>query len=326
MMEVPRFFKLKEMDNLKKVELHHFSDASTEGYGQCSYLRLVDTRNRVNFSLAMGKARVTPLKPITIPHLQLTAALVSVRISEMLSREVRYEEVEEVFWTDSKVVQAYIYNDARWFHTFVAHRVQQIREQWKYIDGKNNPADDASRSLSPKDLLQPSRWLRGLSFLWDHHDSWKNLERSVPESLQPDDKEVRKASTFTTCTTNKEQYATLLQRLGYLSSWFRAKRAVALCLRYRKILLERTCGKQATMDGVKTRSAAREYRPINVDELTEAEQEIIRQVQKEAFKEEMSKLKKIATDYETPGEDDSRPRIQKPKGASPLSRLDPFLD
>ena len=46
----------------------------------------------------------------------------------------------------------------------------------------------------------------------------------------------------------------------------------------------------------------------------------------EAFKEEISKLKKITADYEAHKEDDSRPRIQKPKGASPLSRLDPFLD
>lgn len=329
--EVPRCFKLKKMGNLKKVELHHFSDASTEGYGQCSYLRLVDTSNQVNCSLVMGKARVTPLKPITIPRLELTAALVSVRVSNMLSRELRYDEVEEVFWTDSKVVQAYIHNDARRFHTFVANRVQQIRErtvpeQWKYVDGKNNPADDASRGLSPKDLLQSSRWLRGPTFLWDHHDGWKNFDKSQPEPLQLDDKEVRKASSLATCTTNEEQSATLLQRLEYFSSWFRTKRAVAVCLRYRKILLERTRGKQTTMDGVKTRSAAREYRPVDVDELKEAEQEIIRHVQKEAFKEEISKLKKITADYEAHREDDSRSRIQKPKRVSPLSRLDPFLD
>ena len=289
MMEVPRCFKLKEMDNLKKVELHHFSDASTEGYGQCSYLRLVDTSNRVNCSLVMGKARVTPLKSITIPRLELTAALVSVKVSEMLSRELRYDEVEEVFWTDSKVVQAYIHNNARRFHTFVANRVQQIREstvpeQWKYIDGKNNPADDASRGLSPKDLPQSSRWLRGPSFLWDPHYSWKNFDKSEPEPLQPDDKEVRKASAFTTFTTTKEPSASLLQRLEYFSSWFRAKRAVAVCLRYRKTLLERACGKQTTVDGVKTRSAAKEYRPVDVDELKAAEQEIIRHVQKKLLR------------------------------------------
>ena len=186
MMEVSRCFKLKETENLKKAELHHFSDASTEGYGQCSYLCLVDTRNRVTCSLVMGKARVTPLKPITVPRLELTAAVVSVRVSEMLRRELRCNEIEEVFWTDSKVVQAYIHNDARRFHPFVANRVQKIRErtvpeQWKFIEGKKNPADDASRGLSPKDLLQCSRWLRGPSFLWDHHDSWRNSDNGEPQ-------------------------------------------------------------------------------------------------------------------------------------------------
>ena len=83
-MEVPRCFKLIGMNGLKKIELHHFPDASTEGYGQCSYLRLVDTSDEVNCSLVMGKARVTPLKPITIPRLELTAAVVSVRVSDML--------------------------------------------------------------------------------------------------------------------------------------------------------------------------------------------------------------------------------------------------
>lgn len=159
--EVPRCFKTKEMENLRKVELHHFSDASTEGYGQCSYLCLVDTNDQAHCLLVMGKAHVTPLKPITIPRLELAATLVPARVSDILNRELRYDEIKEVFWTDSKVVQAYIRNDACHFHTFVGNRVQQIRdrtvpEQWNYVDGKNNPADDASCGLSPKDLLQSS--------------------------------------------------------------------------------------------------------------------------------------------------------------------------
>ena len=89
MIEAPRCFKLKGMKNPKKIELHHFSDASTKGYGQCSYLRLLDKRDEVSCSLVMGKARVTPLKPITIPRLVLTAAVVSVKVSDMLSRKVR---------------------------------------------------------------------------------------------------------------------------------------------------------------------------------------------------------------------------------------------
>ena len=38
----------------------------------------------------MGKARVTPIKTITIPRLELTAAVVSVKVSEVVKRELKY--------------------------------------------------------------------------------------------------------------------------------------------------------------------------------------------------------------------------------------------
>ena len=68
-----------------------------------------------------------------------------------------------------------------------------------------------------------------------------------------------------------------------------------------------------TSKGVNTRSAACDYDLVDVEELNAAEQEITRHVQKESFKEELSKLKKPNTKEDA-------------KGASPLSRLDPFLD
>ncbi|WAQ94116.1 hypothetical protein MAR_006587 [Mya arenaria] len=55
------------------IELHHFSDASTTGYGQCSYIRFIN-ENAVHCSLVMAKARVAPHKMISIPRLELTAA------------------------------------------------------------------------------------------------------------------------------------------------------------------------------------------------------------------------------------------------------------
>ena len=72
----------------------------------------------------MGKSRVTPLKPVTIPRLELTAAIVSSKISCMLRKEVEYTQIQEIFWTDSKMVLGYINNDARRFHVFVGNRVQ----------------------------------------------------------------------------------------------------------------------------------------------------------------------------------------------------------
>ena len=70
---------------------------------------------------------MAPLKPITIPKLELTAAVYSVRISQQIHRELEYQIDEDFYWTDSKVVLGYISNESRRFHVFVSNRVQEIK-------------------------------------------------------------------------------------------------------------------------------------------------------------------------------------------------------
>ena len=45
-------------------------------------------RGDVHCAFLIGKARVAPVKTMTIPRLQLTAATVSVRVVEMIAREL----------------------------------------------------------------------------------------------------------------------------------------------------------------------------------------------------------------------------------------------
>ena len=117
-LKVQRCLTPAGFEKTKSMELHHFSDASTTGYGQSSYLRMVNENDDIHCAFVIGKARVSPLKPITIPRLELTAALVSVKVSCMLQEELDYDDITHVFWTDSKVVLGYIGNDARRFHVF----------------------------------------------------------------------------------------------------------------------------------------------------------------------------------------------------------------
>lgn len=56
--------KPKDFRQVVRTELHHFSDASILGYGQCSYLRLVDEAKKVHCAFVRGKPRVASLKPI----------------------------------------------------------------------------------------------------------------------------------------------------------------------------------------------------------------------------------------------------------------------
>ena len=77
----------------------------------------------------VGKSRVTPLKPVTIPRLELTAAVVSVRVATQLGKELRLGNVEQIFWTDSKVILGYISSESRSFHVYVANHVQEIQDK-----------------------------------------------------------------------------------------------------------------------------------------------------------------------------------------------------
>ena len=59
--------------------LHHFSNACENGYGQASYIRLACEKGRILCSPVMGKARVAPLKYISVPRMELVAATLLVK-------------------------------------------------------------------------------------------------------------------------------------------------------------------------------------------------------------------------------------------------------
>ncbi|XP_022085513.1 uncharacterized protein LOC110976501 [Acanthaster planci] len=105
--QIPGCYKPNDFGKVIAVELHHFSDASTRGYGQCSYLRFIG-EDKAHCTLVSGKARVAHIKVVTIPRLELTAAVVSVQMSHMLKKELELVIDREYFWTDSQVVLGYI--------------------------------------------------------------------------------------------------------------------------------------------------------------------------------------------------------------------------
>ncbi|XP_033124561.1 uncharacterized protein LOC117122898, partial [Anneissia japonica] len=213
---------------VSSVELHHFSDASTSGYGQCSYLRLVHEDGTVRVSLVMSKCRVTPLKRMTIPRLELTAAMVSARIARILREELKYPNLVEPFWSDSKVALGYISNESRRFHVFVANRVQTIHNlseptQWHYIASEENPADIASRGSSVEELLDCDLWWQGPKFL---SELIYKIEDYPPEPIHDTDVEVKRVRVQATHVSVQ----TIPEMLKRYSSWSRASRVLALCI------------------------------------------------------------------------------------------------
>ncbi|KAL9970517.1 hypothetical protein ACROYT_G022904 [Oculina patagonica] len=226
-LEIQRCFKPDKFGQIQECEMHHFSDASKEGYGQCSFLRLVNEEDQAHCSFVIGKARVAPIKQFTIPRLELAAATVSAKMSEFLREELPYTDVKEYFWTDSKIVLGYVNNEARRFHVYVANRVQQIRDltnpsSWQYIDTENNPADHASRGLTASQLLQGSSWLTGPAFLWKEGAFQPQEKKDI--QVEKDDPEVKKGNVFMSHVESTATYCPdsfKSDRLAHVSSWWR---------------------------------------------------------------------------------------------------------
>lgn len=112
-------------------------------------MRKTNQDNEVHVALVMAKTRVAPLKQVTIPRIELAAAVLAVRINKMLITELQLPLTKSVFWTDTTSVLKYIRNKTKRFKTFVANRVSTIREmsdvgQWLYVNTKTNPADHVS--------------------------------------------------------------------------------------------------------------------------------------------------------------------------------------
>ena len=87
--EIPRCY-LSSTTNAVEITLHLFSDASESGYGMCSYLRFLHVDGTVHCAFLIGKSRTCPLKPISIPRLELQAATLSVKVYKVIKEELTY--------------------------------------------------------------------------------------------------------------------------------------------------------------------------------------------------------------------------------------------
>ncbi len=161
--EINRCAKPKDFGQVTSAQLHHFSDASEYAYSTVTYIRLQNDKNQVHTAFILGKSRVSPLKQVTIPRLELTAAVLTVKVDRMVRSELQLPLEKSQFWTDSTSVLKYIKNEDKRFQTFVVNRIATIKEasdieQWRYIPTAENPADDASRGMKIEYLVR-RRWI-----------------------------------------------------------------------------------------------------------------------------------------------------------------------
>ena len=148
-----------------------FGDSSQEVFSAVAFLRAqVNTSSgpKTELAFVLGKARVAPMKVMTIPKLELQAALLSARLKQDICRALTVHVNKVNMWTDSTTVLQWL-NSTSKQPIFVANRVCEILEhtsvdEWNHVASSNNPADAGTRGMSAE-VLQSSSWVRGPDFL-----------------------------------------------------------------------------------------------------------------------------------------------------------------
>ena len=102
----------------------------------------------------MGKCKVAPIKQMSVPKMELEAAVIGLRLLQLIQREMTLTIDQYFLWSDSQVDLDGIASNKKQ-NVFVPNRLQEthkssLPQQWHHILTYLNPADQRIRSLKTK--------------------------------------------------------------------------------------------------------------------------------------------------------------------------------
>ena len=292
---VPRCYR-QRLSIPVNCQLHIFGDASEVAFGVVAYLRYTYEDGHISCTLVLAKNRVAPLRQLSVPRLELQAAVMAVRAAAAIKQEHDIEIHSTHFWSDSRTVLHWINNESRRYQNFVANRIAEIQDEsdrrsWRHVPGVINPADVCSRGCDLQELLENDRWIHGPEFLSHPETEWPAEQPANEEEDTPNTEERREVRI---CLSVRDEEPVIDPKR--FSNWRKLLRVTAWLRRFlfncRTVQSERKCGS------------------LTPDELREAELHWCRSVQREVFREELNALQKG----------------QRVASDSKLLPLNPFMD
>lgn len=253
-------------NNRDKLELHIFCDASEEAAATVCYIVNVSKEQR-EAVLVAARTKVAPNKPISIPRMELQAAVLGVRLAHHVKTQHSVTFENETYWTDSRNVLCWLRSPRR-FKVFVAHRVCEILDttgskSWRWVPSDINIADAATKWKKSNAQQPPDRWFVGPKFLTRAPEHWP-IEKPSEDIVDVDDLEYR-------CNLVKVvQPDELRPDMSRFSNFNRLVRTQAYVLRYALRNKERGC--------------------LSAAEIERAENYLIVSVQRECFAEDYRTL------------------------------------
>lgn len=181
-LRIPRWVMSKNGSN---KSLYVFTDASKGAYAALAFMR-IENKTTVNVQLVMSKARVSTIKPISIPKLELIGCECGAKLIGNINDTIDMTDIKIFMWSDSSNALSWIKRNENW-QIFVYNRVKKIRELtspdcWRHIPGNLNPADLPSRGCTAKQLLG-TRWWEGPEWLRRPEEYWPTSEINCNEDV-----------------------------------------------------------------------------------------------------------------------------------------------
>lgn len=230
-LEIPRYLGT-EINY--EIQIHGFADASLLAYGACLYIRCSSIDNVHVTKLICAKSKIAPLKIISLPRLELCAAVILARLANKVLPKLKLNIKARYFWTDSSITLAWIKSPSSKWKTFVSHRVGEIQDitslnEWNHVSSQDNPADLISRGCRPDQIINNELWWEGPHWLTDNSDKWPKSKINLNIGTIPEAKEK-----IVLLINPIEE--NLIKKY---SSWNKLLRVFSYCLRFIKIRVKK---------------------------------------------------------------------------------------
>ncbi|XP_055307342.1 uncharacterized protein LOC129571558, partial [Sitodiplosis mosellana] len=233
---IPRWIQFAP-NQIQSIELHAFCDGATSAYAANVYIRMQYSNGLVHTHLLIAKSKVTPTKPLTIPRIELCGAELATRLAVWVKSnlQISVDQIPIYFWCDATVVLHWIHGDISRWKTYVANRISKILsstspKQWSHVGTHDNPADCATRGLTPAQLSKFDLWWKGLEWLVKPKKDWPTFKPGII-SFTEDLAEVKSSEIHVHVSIQTESIMFLyssLYKLIRVNAWIRRFRHNAL--------------------------------------------------------------------------------------------------
>lgn len=244
------------------------------------YVVSIERTGHRHSKLLMSKSRVAPEKNLSIPRLELCAALLGCQLVNQILTTTEFQS-KVIFWTDSTVVLQWIECPPSNWKIFVSNRIAEIQRlsdghDWRYVPSESNPADHISRGMYPVDMLSSDMWWWcGPNYLTQETESWPKRPASI-DNMTLVKSEMKTATVLLSST---EMALDIFDRFSDLA---KLVKVVAWCIRF--------------SNNCRLAKGFRTTEPLGVAEFENALKSLIRLAQEESFSVELKSLRKARGD------------------------------